>query len=172
MKQQPSNLVLIGMPGSGKSTVGVILAKQTSRGFIDTDLLIQQSQQRTLQDIVDMEGHTVLKQIEENILLDLSLKNHIIATGGSAAYSEKAMAHLKRHGLIIFLDVKLSTLKTRVHDFSTRGLAKRPEQSFAELFDERFELYTRHADITIPCDALSHEQVCEKIIRKVNSRKP
>jgi shikimate kinase len=164
-----SNLVLIGMPGSGKSTVGVILAKKTSRDFVDTDLLIQTSQGRKLQDIVDHDGYVTLRHIEEEVLLDLRLRNHVIATGGSAVYSDQAMAHLKSEGLAIFLDVDLATLESRIPDFSTRGLAKRPEQSLSELFAERFELYTKHADITIKCDKLTHEAVCARIVEEIRS---
>lgn len=165
-----SNLVLIGMPGAGKSTVGVILARKTTRDFVDTDVLIQISQGRTLQDIVDRDGYTVLRKIEEDILLRLSVQNHVIATGGSAVYSDRAMARLRSNGVIIFLDVELATLGSRVRDFSTRGLARRPEQSFAELFDERFKLYTKHADITIKCDGITHEQVCERIIEEARAK--
>jgi shikimate kinase len=166
MARTPSNLVLIGMPGSGKSTVGVILAKKTSRDFVDTDLLIQTSQNRTLQDIVDREGYTALRNIEERVLLDLCVRNHVIATGGSAVYSDQAMAHLKTEGLVIFLDVDLATLESRMSDFSTRGLAKRPEQILSELFDERFRLYIKHADITIKCGGLTQEDVCARIIEE------
>jgi shikimate kinase len=158
------------MPGAGKSTVGVILAKKTTRDFVDTDVLIQTAQGRTLQDIVDMDGYAVLRKIEEDILLDLSVQNHVIATGGSAVYSDRAMAHLKSDGVIIFLDVELATLESRVRDFSTRGLARRPDQSFAELFDERLELYTKNADITIKCDGMTQEQVCKRIIEEVRAK--
>jgi shikimate kinase len=170
MTRTPSNLVLIGMPGAGKSTVGVILAKKTSRDFVDTDVLIQTSQQRTLQDIVDRDGYTALRRVEEDVLLGLSVHNHVIATGGSAAYSDPAMAHLKSDGVTIFLEVDLATLKSRVLDFSMRGLAKRPDQSFAELFAERAALYTRHADITVNCAGLTQEAVCERIIEEVKGR--
>ena len=157
------------MPGSGKSTVGVILAKKTSRDFVDTDLLIQTSQGRKLQDIVDHDGYVSLRFIEERILLDLSVRDHVIATGGSAVYSDQAMAHLKADGLAIFLDVDLATLESRIPDFSTRGLAKRPDQSLSELFGERFALYTKHADITVKCDKLTHEEVCARIIEEIGS---
>ena len=167
MTQTHSNLVLIGMPGSGKSDIGMMLAKKTSREFVDTDELIQTSQQRTLQDIVDTEGHAVLRKIEEEVMLGLSIRNHVIATGGSAAYSAHAMAHLKSDGILIFLNVDLATLESRISDFSTRGIAKRPDQSFAELFDERFVLYTKHADITIECGGMTQEQVCKRIIEEV-----
>jgi len=161
--------VLIGMPGAGKSTVGVILAKQTSRDFVDTDVLIQVSQERTLQDVIDMDGYAALRKIEEEVLLGLSVQNHVIATGGSAAYSEKAMTHLKSDGVVIFLDVDIATLESRVRDFSTRGLAKRPEQSFAELFDERLSLYHKYADVIIKCAGLNQEDVCAKIIEETGS---
>jgi len=161
--QPKANLVLIGMPGSGKSTVGVVLAKQTSRNFVDTDVLIQTSQQRTLQDIVDNDGYAALRQIEEDVILGLAVQSHVIATGGSAVYSPRAMAHLKANGVVVFLEVDLATLESRVGDFSTRGLAGPPGQSFAELFAERYELYRKHADITINAAGLSHEGVASRI---------
>jgi len=158
------------MPGAGKSTVGVILAKKTSRDFVDADTLIQTSQERTLQDIVDSDGYTVLRKIEEDVLLGLSVQNCVIATGGSAVYSDRAMAHLKSDGLVIFLDVDLPTLEARIHDFLTRGLAKRPDQDLAELFHERFALYTKYADITIKCAGLTREEVCERIINRAREK--
>ncbi len=169
MTKTPSNIILIGMPGAGKSTVGVILAKLTLRDFVDTDVLIQTSQARTLQDIVDTDGYKVLRKIEEDALLGLSVKNSVISTGGSAVYSERAMMHLKSDGVVVFLDVDLSTLESRVHDFSTRGLAKRGDQDLADLFKERFDLYTRYADITIRCAGLSQEKVCAGIIDRLGS---
>jgi shikimate kinase len=171
MTKNLSNIVLIGMPGSGKSTVGIILAKMTSRDFIDTDVLIQISQGRSLQDLVDTAGHMVLREVEENVLLTVNCSNHVIATGGSAPYSHAAMTHLKSNGIIVFLNVDLPTLESRVHDFDTRGLAKRPDQSFADLFEERFTLYTKYADITIECLDLTQEEVCEKIISELKQGK-
>lgn len=168
MTKTRSNIVLIGMPGAGKSTVGVILAKLTSRDFVDTDVLIQTSQSRTLQEIVDMEGYVALRKIEEGILIGLSVHNHVIATGGSAVYSDLSMRHLKSEGVIIFLDADLSALESRVNNFKTRGLAKRPDQSFTDLFRERFVLYSNYADITIKCSGLTQEGVCAKIIEEIN----
>ncbi|HXE95259.1 MAG TPA: shikimate kinase [Dongiaceae bacterium] len=172
MTQARSNLVLIGMPGAGKSTVGVILAKLTSRDFVDTDVLILTSQGRALQDIVDTDGYEVLRNIEEEVLLGLSVKNCVIATGGSAVYSASAMAHLRSDGLVIFLDVDMPTLESRIHDYSTRGLAKRADQNFADMFIERFMLYTRYADITIKCAGLTHEEVCARIMDITKIRPP
>jgi shikimate kinase len=167
-----SNIVLIGMPGAGKSTVGIILAKLTSRNFIDTDVLIQISQDRSLHTIVDTEGHIALRRIEEAVLLGLHCYHHVIATGGSAVYSHVAMEHLRSNGIVVFLDIDLSTLESRVHDFDTRGLAKRPDQSFTDLFKERIILYRRYADVIIDCIGLSQEEVCAQIIKRIKTVKP
>jgi shikimate kinase len=167
MLKNPSNIVLIGMPGSGKSTVGIILAKLTSRNFIDTDVLIQISQGRTLQDIVDTEGYMALREVEERTLLKLDCFNHVIATGGSAVYSHAAMAHLKSNGTAVFLNVELAVLEARIHDYATRGLAKRSDQSFEDLFEERFTLYAKYADVTIECKDFTQEEVCKKIIYSI-----
>ena len=152
------------MPGSGKSTVGVLLAKQTSRGFIDTDVLIQTAQHRSLQETVDADGYMQLRRIEEEVLLDLDCGNHVIATGGSAVYSHRAMEHLKQSGLAVFLDVEVATLESRINDFETRGLAKRPDQTLADLFRERYPLYMKYADIVVSCTGLNHEDLCKEII--------
>jgi shikimate kinase len=169
MADKRSNIILIGMPGSGKSTVGVILAKLMSLGFIDTDMLIQTREGRTLQDIVDKDGYLTLRKIEEDVLLKLDCREHVIATGGSAVYSSDAMLHLKSNGVAVFLNVDLNTLKARVPDYDTRGLAKRPDQSVDDLFTERFALYRQYADITIDCVGLTHEEVCERIIKELQS---
>jgi shikimate kinase len=170
MNEKPSNIVLIGMPGSGKSTVGVILAKLTHRDFIDTDLLIQKEQGRSLQDIVDRGGYLKLREFEEKTIVKLKCRNHVIATGGSAVYSQAAMKHLKTDGIAVFLNVDLQTLLVRVKDFETRGLAKRPEQGVADLFAERHELYQKYADVIIDCGVIPHDEVCARIIRELNKR--
>jgi shikimate kinase len=172
MTRHPSNIILIGMPGSGKSTVGVILAKQLSRGFIDTDLLIQTEQGRSLQSIIDTDGYMALREIEERILLGLRCSNQVIATGGSAAYSTSAMTHLKRNGIVVYLQADLETLNKRVKDFSERGLAKCPDQTLEDLFRERYSLYTAYADITIDTCRLTHEDVCACIIEQIAGCQP
>jgi len=161
-----SNIILIGMPGAGKSTVGVILAKLASLDFVDTDLLIQTAQKRTLQDIVDRDGYQALRRIEEETLLGLGIHNSVIATGGSAVYSDRAMAHLLAGGIAVFLDVPMPVLEERIHDYATRGLAKRPDQDLADLYRERVALYTRYAEITISDAGLTHEQVCARIMAR------
>ena len=162
-----SNLILIGMPGSGKSTIGVILAKKSSRDFIDTDVLIQSHEHRALQDIVDKDGYMALRNIEEKWVLNLDVENTVIATGGSVVYSEKSMAHLAGLGSIIFLDLSLANLGKRISDYHQRGVARRPDQSFAELFEERSELYQRYAQITFPCDDFNQEAICTNILSQL-----
>jgi shikimate kinase len=171
MSEAPSNTVLIGMPGSGKSTVGVLLARRTARGFVDTDRLIRESTGRTLQDIVDSDGHMALRKIEEDLLVNLDYHDHVIATGGSAVYSQAAMEHLKADGFIVFLDVDLATLESRVRDSATRGLAKRPDQTLADLFEERLPLYAKYADVSVSCGGLTDEEVCSRIMGELSSRK-
>lgn len=157
------NLVLIGMPGSGKSSVGVILAKTLAMDFVDTDILIQNKESRTLQEIINNEGHMILREIEERTLLDIHCNNHVIATGGSAAYSSLAMQHLSTLGHIIFLKTSLETLRSRIDNYETRGLAKKPDQSFKELFEERQHLYKKYADFELETSNLTQDQVCSKI---------
>ena len=171
MTDAKPNIILIGMPGAGKSTVGIILAKQLSKDFVDTDVLIQVSQGRILQDIVDNDGYLVLRAIEERVLLGLACTNCVVSTGGSAVYSDAAMQHLKARGLAVFLDVDVATLNSRVHDYETRGLAKRPEQTFAELFEERLVLYRKHADLTVNCIGLTQEEACSRIAAGIASLK-
>jgi shikimate kinase len=168
MAQEPSNIVLIGMPGSGKSTVGVILAKLIAMEFVDTDLLIQRSAHRSLQDIVDKDGHLALRSMEEQILLGLHCHHHVVATGGSAVYSRAAMDHLRSEGTIVFLDVDFPTLESRVKDYETRGLSKSPDQTFKDLFEERTSLYRQYAEIIVDCAGLSQEGVCAAIIKAMN----
>lgn len=159
-----SNVVLIGMPGSGKSTVGVLLAKRLGLGFIDTDLLIQQEAGRSLQDIVDGDGYQALRKIEEQVLLRLEVRRQVISTGGSAVYSEAAMQHLKADAVVVFLDIPLEVVLERIGDYSARGISRRPDQSLEDLFTERYELYSRLADVAIDCVGRNHEEVCEAVL--------
>ena len=164
------NLVLIGMPGSGKSTVGVVLAKQLGKDFVDTDLLIQQAEGYTLQDIVDRDGYLVLRDIEERVICALDCRDTVVATGGSAPYSDHAMQHLKQHGMVIFLDADLATITRRIGDYSTRGLARRPDQSLQDLFLERRALYHRYADHTLAAGERSQDEIAQAIVKILGRR--
>lgn len=161
-----TNIVLIGMPGSGKSTVGILLAKAAGLAFVDTDVLIQTDVGQTLQHIIDQQGYQELRSVEERVILTLTVNRHVIATGGSAVYSEAAMTHLRRDAWVVLLDVSLDTLMTRVGDFSQRGVARQPDQSFDELLEERRTLYRRYADIVIECDGLSQDDVVRTILQR------
>jgi len=160
-----NNIVLIGMPGSGKSTVGVVLAKAAALAFVDTDLLIQSHSGKSLQSIVDGDGYEALRRVEEHELCNLDVTGHVIATGGSAVYSERAMQRLKRNSVIVFLDISLATVRQRIGDFSLRGISKRPDQTLDELFAERRVLYTRYADFVVHGEHKTQDQVCEEIRR-------
>ncbi|MEO1498533.1 MAG: shikimate kinase [Planctomycetota bacterium] len=159
-----SNVVLIGMPGTGKSTVGVVLAKRLSLGFVDTDLLIQAREGRPLQATADDVGYQELRRIEERVVLDLVVERHVIATGGSVVYEPRGMEHLRQHGVVVHLDTPLAELRRRVGDFSGRGVAMRPDQSFDDLYAEREPLYEQHAEITIDCGGLTLETVCDQVV--------
>jgi len=154
-----TNITLIGMPGAGKSTIGIILAKDMGLGFIDTDVLIQINQQKTLQQIIDETDHLQLRAIEENEILKLNIDHHVIATGGSVVYSPKAMAHLAEISTVIFLDVNFEELERRIHNFESRGIAKAENQTFQELFDERRILYRKYAQITVDGNARDQEEM-------------
>ncbi|MBF0210284.1 MAG: shikimate kinase [Desulfamplus sp.] len=160
-----SNLTLIGMPGAGKSTVGIILAKNLTFGFLDTDVLIQINQQKSLQQIIDSSDHLHLRTIEEGEILKLNIDKHIIATGGSVPYSEKAMEHLKNISEIVFLYVNYDELERRIHNFETRGISKAPNQTFKEIYDERQILYKKYADIVVDCYRLNQDQVAMEIVK-------
>jgi shikimate kinase len=149
--------------------VGVILARRLGLDFVDTDVVLQTAEGRRLQDIVDRDGYLALRRAEERVLLSLALRHHVIATGGSAVYSDAAMRHLHAGGRVVFLDVDIATIESRVMDFSTRGLARRPDQTFEELFAERRPLYLRHADMVVACGAHIHEEVAETIAQRLGA---
>lgn len=164
---QNRNVVLIGMPCVGKSTVGVLLAKAMSRDFVDTDLVIQARQGARLQDLIDAQGLDAFCRIEQEQVLALELYHSVIATGGSVVYSEAAMSHLKRNGRIVHLDLDLASLAVRVSGLDTRGVVKSPGQSLEDLYRQRRPLYQRWADVTVECRGLTHEQVVEAIRSKL-----
>ncbi len=141
-----SSIILIGMPGSGKSTLGVVLAKMLGMDFVDTDLLIQKTTGKRLQEIVNGEGSDTLIDREEAAILSLQAENTLIATGGSVVYREKGMQHLKELGRIIYLRVSYHDIEKHILNISTRGIAIRPGQTLFDLYKERAPLYEKYAD--------------------------
>ena len=144
-----SNIVLIGMPASGKSTAGVILAKLLGFSFLDTDLLIQSREGRRLHEIIADRGVDGFLAAEAAACRSIRAERCVIATGGSVVYSEAAMAHLKSLGCVIYLEVDFETLTGRLQDLRERGVVLRPEQTLAELYRERVILYEKYADLIV-----------------------
>ena len=160
------NLVLIGMPGAGKSTVGVLLAKALKMPFTDTDLLIQRQENSYLQDLIEKNGIEGFIKIEERIVMELDLTNHVIATGGSVIYSRAAMDRLKSGGVLFFLNTKMYQLERRLKNIQTRGIAMQPGQSVAALYEERMPLYKKYADVEIDCSKKHIETIITEIKEK------
>jgi len=161
------NITLIGMPGAGKSTTGIILAKNCGVGFIDTDVLIQINRQKTLQRILDERGYLELRDIEEKEILKLNIENHVIATGGSAVYSEKAMDHLMSISAVVFIEITFEQVLERVQNFTTRGIARAKDQSMGDLYRERQALYRRYAHISVNGNDVSQELLAATIAARL-----
>ncbi|WNY28154.1 Shikimate kinase [Methanimicrococcus stummii] len=166
---EKQNVVLIGMPGSGKSTSGVLLAKSLGLSFVDTDLLIQQQEGMLLQDLVDSAGFSGFIQIEEKIVSNLQASNSVISTGGSVVYGEKSMARLKEIGIVVYLDVSFPEIMRRIQNISTRGIALKENQSLGNLYEERRPLYEKYADITVSGDNKTIEELVTEIIEKIRA---
>ena len=164
---QDKNIILIGMPWSGKSTTGVLLAKALARPFLDTDVVIQAREGRALQQIIDREGTDALRRLEERYALQLSCKKHVVATGGSIVYSQPAMEHLKRDGFCVYLYLSHASVAARATHIEYRGLVRAPGQSLEELYEERTPLYRRYADVTVDCEGLSQDQALEALLSLV-----
>lgn len=161
------NIILIGMPASGKSTVGVILAKLLGYDFIDTDLLIQRQTGLRLSEIIRSQGLDSFLAAEEAACLSLRVDHSVIATGGSVIYSDAAMRYLKELGTVVFLSVDFKALQSRLHDVRGRGVVLRPGQTLVDLYAERVPLYREYADITVPEGQGSLEETVQAVYRKL-----
>lgn len=159
----PVNIVLIGMPGAGKSSVGVLLAKRLGYQFIDTDLLMQTEAHCRLQQIIAHHGLTAFRNLEEKVACKLAPQRTVVATGGSVIYSDRAMAHLRGLGRLVWLDLPLDELQQRVRNMDSRGLVIDPGETFADLYARRTPLYRQHAELTIPCAGLNQEEIAAAI---------
>lgn len=158
------NIVLIGMPGVGKSTIGVILAKVMGYEFVDSDLVIQKKEGRLLKDIIASEGIDGFIAVENAVNSELNVHNSIIATGGSVVYGKEAMAHLASIGTIVYIRQSLDVLRDRLSDINGRGVVLKDGQTLDDLYEERCRLYEKYSDITVDEEGLSIEQTLNKIV--------
>ena len=158
------NIILIGMPGAGKSTVGVILAKTLGMKFIDTDIAIQEKSGRLLQEIIDTDGPDAFKTIEEETILSLHCHHAVIATGGSVVFSGRAMEHLTRDDVVVYLEISFDEMEKRLRNITTRGIVLIAGQSLRDMYTRRIPLYEKYAGITIDCEKDDFENIVKKII--------
>lgn len=161
------NIILIGMPGSGKSTVGVLLAKALGMSFLDTDLEIMQRTGKKLQDILDEDGLEVFLTEEARAVTAVCCTQTVIATGGSVVLKKEAMEHLKKNGICVFLDVPLNELKQRITNMKSRGIAFAPGQDLGDVFLERMPLYQQYADLIINAGD-DMEDTVERILKQIS----
>ena len=161
------NIVLIGMPGAGKSTIGVILAKALLYAFTDTDLIIQSEYGMSLSEIINKDGTEAFLKIENDVIAGCTFSNCVVATGGSAVYGEEAMKKLRENGSVVYLKLPVSELEKRLSNIHTRGVAMKKGETIADLYEKRRPLYEKYADITLDCYGLTAEECVEKIISNI-----
>ena len=159
------NIVLIGMPGCGKSTCGVLVAKALCLNFADTDLVLQRNEGVPLQEIIRSKGDAYFAQAEEKAVCGISLKNAVIATGGSVVYSEKAMRHLKENAVVIYLKISFETMMKRIVNIESRGILLRNGETMEDMFRQRIALYEKYADSVIDCEDADIEKTVSDILR-------
>lgn len=172
MLNNTSNIILIGMPGAGKSTLGVVLAKILNYNFIDADLLIQNQCDKTLQKVIDALGPDGFIEVENEVLCTLQADRTVVATGGSAVYSEEAMKHLSEIGTIVYLYVSYEELESRLGGLHERGVVMKNGMgmSLADLYAEREPLYEKYAEVTIEIDGLSVRDAARLVVDKLSMR--
>ncbi len=163
-KESVNNVVLVGMPASGKSTVGVILAKIMGKDFVDTDLLIQRRTGKRLSELIEAEGISGFMGVEEAVCVSIEVTDTVIATGGSVVYGEAAMAHLKAVGTVVYLEVGYEALARRLRDIRQRGVVLRDGQTLRELYTERKALYETYADVTVAEDGRGIEETVSAVL--------
>ena len=162
------NVVLIGMPGVGKSTLGVVLAKELGFEFVDADLLIQKREKRLLKEIIAEEGVDGFLKIENDVNASISSTKTVIATGGSVIYGPEAMEHLKEIGTIVYLKLDYETLDSRLGSLKGRGVVLKDGQNLKSLYDERIPLYEKYADVTVDEAGLGLEETLDAVMKKVS----
>ena len=165
MQANSGNIILIGMPGSGKSTCGVVAAKLLLKNFFDTDLLIQNREGQRLQQIIDEKGLDYFARAEEEAVLSLDIAGTVIATGGSVVYSQAALDHMRRMGKVIYLHLEYETMCRRIQNLDSRGVVLQAGYTLQDMYKERLPLYRRYADAVIKCDNNTVEQTAQQIAR-------
>lgn len=160
-----SNIILIGMPGAGKSTVGVVLAKRRGCRFLDSDLLIQEQYDALLYELIASHGLEGFLKIEEEVNASIDAKRTVIATGGSVIYGQRAMEHLGEIGTVVYLKLSCETIKERLGDLNERGVALRKGQTLEDLYEERVPLYEKYADLIIDCEKKSIREIVGELHR-------
>ena len=158
-----NNIVLIGMPGAGKSTVGVVLAKSMGYSFMDSDLVIQEKEGKLLHEIIEECGLDGFEEIENKINSQIVAYNTVIATGGSVVYGREAMEHLKGIGTVVYLKLPYEEIKHRLGDLNQRGVAIKPGQTLKSLYDERIPLYEKYADVVVDCENMQIREIVKQI---------
>ena len=157
------NIVLIGMPGVGKSSAGIVLAKKLGYEFVDSDIVIQKEQGMLLKDIIAREGHDGFLRIEDSINSEIDVHRTVIATGGSAVYGGRAMKHFEEIGTIVYMRASYDTISSRLSDLNDREVAINPGQTLLDLYNERTVLYEKYSEVTVDIDDLTIEQTIHKI---------
>ncbi len=165
--EKKSNIVLLGMPGSGKSTVGVLLAKRLGKQFVDTDLLIQEQEGRLLCDIIAKEGLEGFIEIENRVNCSVNVENSVIAPGGSAVYGKEAMEHFKESAEVVYLKLSYRSIKRRLGDLTKRGVVFKPGQTLKALYKERCPLYEQYADYIVECDGKKIGETLDAVRKKI-----
>ena len=161
------NIILIGMPGAGKSTIGVLLAKSMLMDFVDTDLLIQKKHLSSLCDIINSKGIDEFLRIENDVICSWDFANCVVATGGSAVYGERAMEKLAANGIIVYLKLTPFEIEKRIKNIHTRGIAMKEGTTIGELYSQHAPLYEKYADKTLNCSSLTPEQCVDEIIKMI-----
>ena len=163
-----NNLILIGMPGSGKSTIGVLLAKALSFDFLDTDILIQKKTGKKLYETINEKGVKAFLEIENDVLKEVDVQHTIVATGGSAVFGMEAMEHLCNLGKIVYLDLSCEEIIRRVNNIKTRGIVMKKGKTLEDIYEERVPLYKKYADFDFKCDGLTMEECVSGIVDYAN----
>lgn len=166
-KAKSNNIILIGMPGAGKSTVGVVLAKKLGYDFLDSDLLIQKVAGKRLQELITERGFDGFNILENEINQTIQVSKHVIATGGSAVYGAEAMEHFQKIGKIVYLKLSFDAVQKRLGNLKDRGVSMKADQTLLDLYQERMPLYEKYADITIDCGHSELRDVVEKIYQEI-----